>query len=222
MDAGVPVRQTSRDIVMDGLRQQILAGDLRPGTRLIVPDLTARFGVSLTPIREALQGLESSGLVVLDAFKGARVAELDADDCEEIYAMRTALEVLAAEKSTTALDEAGIQEMHAHVREMGDAAAANDMDGFLHADRAFHRVHYLASGRTRLWERILNLRLSAERYTRLTYRAVPTEMSHVADQHTHGLDVISSGDIDATTAWVRETLASAPKKARDLLSRLTY
>ena len=78
------------------LLDAIDAGELAPGARLVEAELAARFGVSRTPVREALNRLETQGLVARDPRRGTVVASLDYDQLGELYALRTVTEGFAA------------------------------------------------------------------------------------------------------------------------------
>lgn len=212
---------TSRDAVAAVLRKKILSGELAPGERLTVPDIARELGVSQTPAREALQVLESDGIVRMTAYRGARVADLDPNDCEEIYLMREALERLAAKEGTRSIGKEGLAELQRRLEEMRSAAKEGDIDQFLRADRAFHKAHYLASGRVGLWERIISLRDAAERYTRLTYKTLPKEMVERTEAHARLLDHIRSQDEDACADWISRVLLRVPLKMREILNENT-
>ena len=74
--------------VTDMIRDLILSGELVPGSRISQESLAARFGTSRIPVRDALNRLESDGLVVLKPNSGAWVAKLDLNECIEIYKIR--------------------------------------------------------------------------------------------------------------------------------------
>lgn len=215
----LPQRQTARDLVAAALRSEILSGELAPGDRLIAPDIADRFRVSQTPAREAIQSLEAEGLVVSQPYKGAAVASLDADECEEIYLMRDALERLAARLGTERIGESGIALMDARLAEMRAAANVGDIDGFLEADHRFHEAHYAAAGRSRLWERILSLRYAGERYTRLSYRLLPHELESAIPNHAALIERVRHGDAAGASDWVSSTLLRVPPRTRELLEQ---
>ncbi|HEX3801723.1 MAG TPA: GntR family transcriptional regulator [Solirubrobacteraceae bacterium] len=214
-------RLTARDLVAGHLRSQILAGELKPGDRLLIPDIADRMGVSQTPTRAALQQLEAEGLVSSNAYRGSWVAELDVNEGEEIYAMRAALERIAARDGTLKIDANGIAEMERLLGLLSDAAEAHDIVNFIELDREFHRVHYQASGRERLWERIIALRYAAERYTRLTYEDLPHEMTDGIPRHAELLDLIRARDADGAAAWVDETMTRVMDNVRALFNTET-
>ena len=162
-------RQTARELVADFLRRLIITGELKPGERVNVNEISDALNVSQTPTREAFHLLSSEGLLRQDPYRGVRVTELSPEIYEEIFLQRVELEALAARLGSERIDESGIEEMESQLAAMQDGYEAGDIEAFLEHDREFHRVHYLASGRETLWERIISLRFAAERYTRAAY-----------------------------------------------------
>jgi DNA-binding GntR family transcriptional regulator len=187
-------RKTARDLVADHLRVRILNGSFPPGRKLNVAEFSEEFGVSHTPTREALQLLASEGLVQLTAFRGASVAELSADEYEEIFLMRVNLEGLAARLGAERIDDDGIAAVRERFDALSAAAEADELDTFIEADRHFHRIHYLASGRQGLWNRIITLRTGAERYTRLGYSLPTVGMADTVKSHRRLLRAIEEHD----------------------------
>src|SRR4051794_3021757 len=92
-------RQRAVDAVYQALRERILSHSFKPGERLHVDVLSQKLGVSLTPVRNAIQQLSTEGLVEIHPRSGTFVANLSAQDIEETFEIRCALECLAAEKS---------------------------------------------------------------------------------------------------------------------------
>src|SRR3972149_642027 len=95
---------TTQESVAHRLRQLIVSRELRPGERIVQSELAEQFGVSRTPIREALHKLASDGLITLSPHKGASVADFSLSELEGIYSIRIAIEgcraFLAAKRST--------------------------------------------------------------------------------------------------------------------------
>jgi DNA-binding GntR family transcriptional regulator len=190
----VPTRQTARDVVAEYVQSAILSGRFKPSERLRVAELADVVGVSHTPTREALQMLASKGLVRINAYRGAFVAELSADEYEEITLMRLPLEGLAARLGAERITPDQLEEMRRCLEDLERAAAEDDIEAFLGVDRAFHQAHYLASRRQSLWDRIIALRLSAERYTRLGYSLPGVGMEETAARHRILFDVTAQHD----------------------------
>jgi DNA-binding GntR family transcriptional regulator len=86
-------------IAYERIRQAIVEGELRAGQRLIEQRIAAEFGLSRTPVREALRRLESEGLVRIELNRGAVVRAVSGQDVEDLYELRAHLESLAAERA---------------------------------------------------------------------------------------------------------------------------
>lgn len=117
-------RQTLRDQVVDLLRDAILTGVYKPGQRLSEPEVAKQFDVSLTPIREALNSLAATGLVVRNGRQGTHVRDLGLDDVRNLFALRESLECLAVKQATdhlTSQDHARIDAV------LGRQAEANEL-----------------------------------------------------------------------------------------------
>lgn len=187
-------RQTTAALVVEHLRHQIITGELEPGATLNLANIASELGVSQTPAREALHLLSNEGLVELNAFRKAQVAPLSADEYEEIFIMRVGLEGLAAELGAERISDDEIVELQARFDELAEAAKAGDVDRFIDVDRQFHRVHYLATRRERLWERIIGLRTTAERYTRLGYDLPDVGLLDTLQRHQLLFDAVRERD----------------------------
>lgn len=199
-------RITARELVANYVRRAILTGEFPPGRKLQVAELADTLGVSHTPTREGLQLLATEGLVRLHAYRGAQVSPLSADEYEEVFLMRVSLEGLAARLGSERITSEGLAEMKRHLSGLARCAKADDVNGFVEADRAFHATHYLASGRTTLWERIISLRFAAERYTRLGYSLVDVGMSDTVRSHRELFALATKHDGPASEKFIMEDL----------------
>jgi DNA-binding GntR family transcriptional regulator len=211
-------RPTSRDYVAAELRQAIVRGELQGGEKLNPSDIAERYGVSQTPAREALQLLASEGLVRNDAFRGARVAELSAEEYEELYLMRIGLEDLAARLGAERITDEAIDEMAGLLSQMGSAAQEGDIDLFYTLDRRFHLLHYSASGRQSLVDRIMHLRLSSERYARAAYALPRVSMRETLKTHRELLAAVRARDGDRCAAVLNDDLTRTLDTFREQFS----
>lgn len=116
------------------LLEEIRRGDLKPGDRLVELDLAERFGISRTPVREAIRQLESDGLVAHRPRTGAVVRTLDYAEIAELYEMRAVLEATAARFAARAASDIEIDELAAINRDM--AASTSHFE----INRQFHTV----------------------------------------------------------------------------------
>jgi DNA-binding GntR family transcriptional regulator len=211
-------RPTSRDFVAGEIRQAIVRGELMGGDKLNPADIAERFGVSQTPAREALQLLASEGLVRNDAFRGARVAEMSADEYEELYLMRIGLEDLAARLGAERISDEGIDEMSDLLNQMASAAQEGDVDRFYMLDRRFHLIHYSASERQSLVDRIVHLRLSSERYARAAYVMPRVSMRETLKTHRELLAAVRARDAERCAAVLSDDLMRTLETFREQFS----
>ncbi|GAB3043370.1 GntR family transcriptional regulator [Sediminivirga luteola] len=129
------------------LRRKILGGELEPGHHLVEHVLAERYDVSRGPVREALKQLEVDGLA--DSVRqGYRVSEVTAEDIDELYMLRLALETLAVERARA--KAADWSELERIVAGLHDAAAENSQSRFAQWDLRFHSFFYQAGGGKRL------------------------------------------------------------------------
>ena len=119
-------RPTIAESVAARLRELILTGKLPPGTPLRLTQVATRMGVSVMPIREAIRILEAERLVTIEPRRGAAVAHLSIDDIEELYAVRAALEGLAAKHGARAIGARDVKAMRTEFNAMTRASEAGD------------------------------------------------------------------------------------------------
>ncbi|MFE2040510.1 GntR family transcriptional regulator [Streptomyces sp. NPDC059477] len=130
--------QPLRDRVRDELRRRIIDDVHPPGTRLVESEIAAQLGVSRVPVREAMRGLESEGFVRTVPRRGAVVVELSAQDIEELFDVREALEVLACRQAATRATKADLRRVRSHLTRARKALDAGDHVALGHANEAFH------------------------------------------------------------------------------------
>jgi len=135
--SGVPTVASHR--VAAHLRAEIIGGKLTPGERIMQEELAARFGSSRLPVREALRILESEGLVTLRPNSGAWVAQIDPQECIDIYKIRECVEPLAIAESMPNLRNVDIQRLDGIQAEIDQGT---DVERFLTLDRELHLLTY--------------------------------------------------------------------------------
>jgi DNA-binding GntR family transcriptional regulator len=147
-----------QDAVVNGIRQMILNGHLKPGDRLRQDELANTFDVSTMPIREALRQLQVEGLVVFRPRRGATVARFTASDYEEIYLIREALEALACRWVAEDFDRIPIDRMKLLLEEIETAEAnQDDVHRRLQLTREFFFTIFEASEKEHLLRILSNL-----------------------------------------------------------------
>lgn len=134
-----------REEVANLLQRAIITGTYKPGQRLVERELITQFGVSSIPIREALQDLESRGLVVKRHNYGCSVIQLGPEDLERICDLRRVLEPqMAAWAAARMTKEQGCK-LQDQLDRMTTAANAGDLSSFFHDDLLFHQLMWEAA-----------------------------------------------------------------------------
>ncbi len=168
--------------IREAVLKRILAGELKPGDRLLEMRLADEFGTSQAPVREALRELEMSGLVETSRNRGTRVRAIGEDELAEIYDVRAELEGYAASLAVRELQER-LPELKRTIREMGGLARRRDVIGFGEANARFHRLIVEAAGNSTLlevWSRLDVRSRSALNLVRTSANLTATARSHGA------------------------------------------
>src|ERR1700683_3861252 len=128
------------------LRECILDGTLRPGTKLSQVSLAAQLGISRTPLREVLRMLQGEGLVEIEPNQRTRVAGLDPQEVDDVYASRILLETLALSMTIGHFGAKARAEARQLLTAMRRAAQNGDFDAWVAAHTEYHRVCTAAAG----------------------------------------------------------------------------
>jgi DNA-binding GntR family transcriptional regulator len=126
--------------VAERLRQRIFAHELAPGTWVDEQALAETYGISRTPLREALKVLASEGLVTLKPRRGCYVTEIFQRDLDDIFPILAILEGRCACDATRKLNPDGLKKLDSLHETLERAAAKGDIDGFFAANQTFHRT----------------------------------------------------------------------------------
>lgn len=190
------------------LKEQIITGVLAPGSRLIESNVAAQFGVSRTPVREALQRLATEDLIDVDPLRGMVVHAPDASEIEDVLVVRTALDGLAAALAAQKIAESQLARLRLVVEAMAEGAALDRRPQIVVANRRFHDIIYAAAGNPRL-ERIAGeLRDYVRRFS-TPPSASPERVQHVLVEHRAILEALELHDPDAARAASDRHLAAA-------------
>ncbi|MFD3724038.1 GntR family transcriptional regulator [Streptomyces sp. NPDC058671] len=205
---GVPaprvVRHSVRGQILDALRAALVDGELVPGEVYSAPALGDRFGVSATPVREAMQRLAVEGAVEVVPNRGFRVIERTPRELAELAEVRALIEVpvmLRLARTVPAARWAGLRPL---AEATSAAAARGDRAHYAEADRAFHRAVLSLAGN----EQLLAVADDLHRRSQWPLISAPA-LRHgvlVADaaEHTALLDALIAQDLTVVQALVRE------------------
>ncbi|HET7525679.1 MAG TPA: GntR family transcriptional regulator, partial [Burkholderiaceae bacterium] len=183
---------TTADSVAAALRSALHQGRWEPGAALRQEELAAEFGVSRIPVREALNKLQSEGLLVVEPNRGAFVASLSAADVREVFDLRVLLECDALRHAIPAHSPRTLRQLQALQAELD---AEDDPHLWLATDAAFHEVLYAPSGRTKTLEMIAVLRASVTRLYR-AHLSPNTRRKGWRDEHHALLKAVVNGQVD--------------------------
>jgi DNA-binding GntR family transcriptional regulator len=198
-------RALSRSVLADQVKERILEGILEgrypPNSRIVETQVARDLGTSQAPVREALRGLEALGVVEITPFRGARVRHPSRREIIEAYAVRSALETLAARLAVPRMRDLDLDELAGYLDEMQAMAKAGDGHAVADADARFHgRIVSLADNRTleKVWR-------SLEPFSRtyLTLAVPGADPKWSADLHAPILAALRRRDVDAVVDALR-------------------
>ena len=188
-----------RQRIADALRASVITGEMTVGTVYSVPALADKFGVSITPVREAMLDLAKEGLVEPVRNKGFRVRELSAKELDEITDVRLMLEPAAVASLTGKLPAETIQELRALADNIVTTAAAGDVIEYVDADRVFHRTLVELTDNNILTELVMSLRAQSRLFGLHSLAQAGT--LHVsAHEHHELIDALQGTDSAAVHA----------------------
>jgi DNA-binding GntR family transcriptional regulator len=190
------------DLVAALIRELIITGELAAGAQLRQRDLAQRFGVSQTPVREAMRRLESEGLLTCDTHRGFTVRAPDDGPVEENFQIRAALESLAASLAASRIDAAGLARLETLNERM--RSLAEDDPSYPELNREFHFTVY-EYARSPLLLSLMRLLWAA------LHGGPRVARTHAesARQHDEILAALRAGDAAAAAARTREHIMGA-------------
>lgn len=205
----------------DEIENEILTGRLAPGTRLDEVPLAARFGVSRTPIREALMQLSASGLIEIRPRRGAVVADIGAERLVEMFAVMAELEAMAGGLAARRHTEADRSALLGALDACRAAAASGDTDAYYYENEQFHQAVYAASYNGFLIEQCVGLHRRLKPYRRLQLR-VGNRMATSLAEHQAVVTAILAHDGPAAAEALRGHIAIQGERFGDLVASLSH
>jgi DNA-binding GntR family transcriptional regulator len=181
------------------LRADIVALRRKPGEAISEKDIAARFGVSRTPVREALLRLKDENLVEIVPQSGTFVARISVPELVEAIVVRTSLEGTMARLAAERGDAAGLDAVEETLERQEIASSAGDREAFHQADEDFHSAIAEAAGHPRVWGLVQTVKIQLDRYRRLTL-PVPGRMATVIAEHRPILAALRARDPERAAA----------------------
>ncbi|RII29735.1 MAG: GntR family transcriptional regulator [Geobacter sp.] len=192
---------TLREKILENIRDAIIAGSLKAGSRVSEPELAERYGISRTPIREAFRQLESEGYLSVIPRRGAVVREFNQKDVEEFYAIKSILEGYAARRACEKLTEKELDRLQAINNRLSELASTNDIKTFFRVHSDFHDLFIKAADNEKLRDLITSLVTRFQRL-RLMSLSMPNRMKISVQEHEKILEAFRKKDAGAAEKLV--------------------
>lgn len=194
---------TLREKILEHIRDAIVAGTLKAGSRVSEPELAERYGISRTPIREAFRQLESEGYLTVIPRRGAVVSELSPKDIEEFYAIKSIMEGYAARRACENLSNKDLERLQAINDKLAELARSGDIKHFFKVHSDFHELFIKAADNEKLRELIAGLVTKFQRL-RFTSLSLPGRMAVSVQEHEKIIDAFRGKNADLAEALVRK------------------
>lgn len=204
---------TLKEKVYRSLLLAIVSGKLAPGTQVTIAQLSAQFGISLMPVREALRKLEAGNFITSQKNRRIVIKELSKDDLNELLQIRLKLECMAASKAMKNFTDEMITELE---RLLSEVKVANDPEDFLQKNMEFHYTLYRNANMPILQETIENLWARLSPYLHIYVAEVPNYKALKIQYHEGMLEGVRKRDAHKVCKWLTLDL----KKAAELVTGL--
>ena len=216
-DRAIIPRRSLHDALAEQLRDMLMRGDLKAGEKIAEQALCQRFGVSRTPLREALKVLANEGLLILSPNRGASVANITPEEVDELFPIMGAMEALAGETACALATKADIDAMQLMHNEMLLHYRSGDTVAYLRLNRRLHEKFFeIANNRTlsqlynNLMVRIHAARFIAQKSSERWLQAVEDHekmMEAFRNRDGARLAVLLKEHLDHKAAMVHESMA---------------
>ena len=195
--------RTMHDLVFNTLMEEILSGQLKPGEKLNISEISERLGVSRTPVREALKQLMSVGLVENVPHRSPFVKKLSIEEIIELYYIRGALEGVASRLAAQRLTSEQIEELERLCKRMEEKARSGKYDDFIEDNSKFHFLVYNTTNSPRLQEMLLQYYRQCEQYRALVME-LPGSYEEICQEHKNILNSFKERDLEKADNFARQ------------------
>lgn len=204
--------------VFERLREMIVSLELEPGAVLSRVDLATRFGISQTPVRDALMRLGEEGLVDIFPQHATVVSRINLASARQAHFLRRSIELEVVRAAAQQSDADLIARLRACIAQQKAMRDLHDYREFSTADQDFHRQLYEAAGVPDLWDLVRRMSGHIDRLRRLHLPVKGKALAIVRD-HTRIVDAIESGDADAAAEALRVHLSGTLGQVEQIRAR---
>ena len=191
-------RLSLRQTVVESLRGLLISGQMKPGELYSAPKLAEQFGISATPVREAMLDLVAEGLIEVVRNKGFRVTKLSSTELDELSEIRRLIEppIMAAVAANSDPEiKKQVESLRPDARAIVDAANTKDFLKYVELDTQFHLKFLALHGNQRLVSEVKELR-GRSRLSGLDTLSESGRLERIAQQHEQLVDLALDGDIE--------------------------
>jgi DNA-binding GntR family transcriptional regulator len=213
------MQRSRTDIIADELEELIFTGQFKDGDRLDEIRLAARFDVSRTPIREALQRLVTSGLAAQLPRRGVFVRQPGPVELMEMFETMAEIEGICGKLAARRITDAALKDLVTANKRCLDAVEACDSDGYYRENELFHQIIYRQSGNGFLEKQALRLQHRLKPYRRIQLR-LRGRMVQSMSEHEAIVSALAKGDVSRAADALRDHVAVQGEKFHHLLSHL--
>lgn len=204
--------------VFEKLREAILSLDLAPGTVLARNELAEQFGISQTPVRDALMRLGEEGLVDIFPQHATVVSRIDIGAARQAHFLRRSIELEVVRELALRADDAMARRLNAQVELMASVMGPENYRDFVAADQGFHRLMYEGAGVPDLWDLVRRMSGHVDRLRRL-HLPVEGKAQAVVNDHRRIAQAIAARDPQAAQAHLREHLSGTLSQIDEICGR---
>jgi len=207
------------DKLISDIRNEVSSGILKPGDQLEVTALAERFGVSRTPIREAIRTLVESGVLETRPRKGSFVRVLSAKQLLDLFQVAAELEGMACRLAALSLTKKNVEAIESGLAKCTQAAEFQNNVEYAMANLDFHTAIHNASGNDWLIEQLRQLQINLNSYRTMPYE-IRGRLKKSTDEHKIICDAILSGDGEHACNLMRDHMMLQGKRLPSIITSL--
>ena len=207
------------DKLISDIRNEVSSGILKPGDQLEVTALAERFGVSRTPIREAIRTLVESGVLETRPRKGSFVRVLSAKQLLDLFQVAAELEGMACRLAALSLTKENVEAIERGLAKCTQAAEVQNNAEYAMANLDFHTAIHNASGNDWLIEQLRQLQINLNSYRTMPYE-IRGRLKKSTDEHKIICDAILSGDGEHACNLMRDHMMLQGKRLPSIIASL--
>ena len=207
------------DKLISDIRKEVSSGILKPGDQLEVTALAERFGVSRTPIREAIRTLVESGVLETRPRKGSFVRVLSAKQLLDLFQVAAELEGMACRLAAYSLTKENVEAIESGLAKCTQAAEVQNNAEYAMANLDFHTAIHNASGNDWLIEQLRQLQINLNSYRTMPYE-IRGRLNKSTDEHKIICDAILSGDGEHACNLMRDHMMLQGKRLPSIIATL--